>query len=93
MQGIDIGGSKKDSEFRKKFLMREFCEMSKSKITCMVVNSDCLFMGNSNGLILQIDIGGSQVTQEFGNEFNASGIDKLVVNEDSLFASGKCLNS
>lgn len=67
--------------------------MSKSKITCMVVNSDCLFMGNSNGLILQIDIGGSQVTQEFGDNFKTCRIDKLVANEDSVFASRKCLNS
>ena len=92
-RGLEIGVGKKDSQFRKKFFSREFYEMSKSKISCMVVNSDCLFVGNSNGVILQIDIEGCQVTQEFGRKNSSSGVDKLVVNEDTLFASWECLDS
>lgn len=73
-----------------KFFVKEFHEMDQTKITCMVANSDCLFVGNSNGLILQIDIEGCQVAQEFGARFNTGGVDALVVNEDTLFASGSC---
>lgn len=91
-RGTDIGLSKQGSQFKNKFFVQEFHEMEQTEITCMVTNSDCLFVGNSNGLILQIDIEGCQVAQEFGDGFISGGVDALVVNEDTLFASGSCLD-
>jgi hypothetical protein len=91
-RGIDIGLNKHGSQFKNKFFVQEFHEMNQTEITCMVTNSDCLFVGNSNGLILQIDIEACQVAQEFGGKFNSRGVDALVVNEDTLFASGSCLD-